>query len=348
MTVRRLVSILSVVVAGATIASAQPPKDAKKAPAKAPVQAPAPAPGSAAGPDAGSGEAVTPIEDAPPADIEGRDENPNAPRTTFDQETPAVVVQPVKTRTGYPIEEVLRPITMPRNMSEVSINPHAQVSPYAGADALRARYGITPKVQIGLTYLYAGIYDDPATTSDKIGFHPGKAVGLDVTVMVTPWVGVKAGVPVYIDPLAFSLALGAPMKFVLSDKVAIGGLDDVVNIKLSKFAPTFYQERTNADAAFRESSNAAQSRGSLRFAAYGIYQHQPKLALFARFGFELDNFSTRTTNAGGSAGGGTTSFLRAGFNYTPRHYVDLGLSLGFDDLSVKGSFAPAGFLAFRI
>ena len=49
-----------------------------------------------------------------------------------------------------PIEEVSRPITLPQNMSEVTIDPHMQVSPYEGSTSLRARYGITPKVQIGL------------------------------------------------------------------------------------------------------------------------------------------------------------------------------------------------------
>ena len=361
MTVRRLVSILSVcLVAGATVVSAQPKKDAKKkAPAKAPVKAPAPAPGSGAtptpaGPDAGSagsagsGEAVAPIEDSPPADMEGKDENPDAPRTTIDGDTPAVVVPAKQMSTGYPIEESLRPITLPQNMSEISINPHAMVSPYMGADALRARYGITRQVQIGLTYVFAGIYDDPATDEDKLGFHPGKAVGLDVTVLLKDWVGVKVGVPFYIDPVAFSLALGAPMKFQIMDKLAIGGLDDVVNIKLSKFAPTFYHEFNNAAASFLEESRAAQSRGTLRFATYGIYQYQPKLATILRFGVDVENFSTRQTNSGGSSGGGLTSFLRLGVNYTPRKFLDVGFSLGFDDLSFKGSFGPAGFFAFRI
>jgi hypothetical protein len=56
---------------------------------------------------------------------------------------------------------------------------------------------------------------------------------------------------------------------------------------------------------------------------------------------------------GGGAAGATgetetKSFIRAGFQYSPRKYLDLGLSIGFDDLSAVGSFAPAGFLAVRI
>ena len=51
----------------------------------------------------------------------------------------------------------MRPITLPQNMSEVAIGPHAQVSTRpAGTDALRARYGITRQVQLGLTYVLGG------------------------------------------------------------------------------------------------------------------------------------------------------------------------------------------------
>ena len=85
-------------------------------------------------------------EDPPPGDIEGRDENPDAPRG-IGVETKPVVEKPVKAKRGsYPIEEAMRPITLPQNMSEVGIGPHAQLSPYQGSDALRARYGITDMV----------------------------------------------------------------------------------------------------------------------------------------------------------------------------------------------------------
>src|SRR5678815_24411 len=57
--------------------------------------------------------------------------------------------------------------------------PHMQVSPYAASTALRVRYGVTPKVQIGLTYLIAAVFDDPSTVQQKQAFHSGKAVGLD-------------------------------------------------------------------------------------------------------------------------------------------------------------------------
>src|SRR5262249_40730440 len=155
------------------------------------------------------------------------------------------------TRAGYPTEEYLRPITLPQNMSEVSLSPHMVINDdarggYSGGDALRARYGITRQVQLGLTYVFAASYHDPAKANPAmddpgpLGVHGGKAVGLDITVLLQNWIAVRVGVPVYISPVAVSLQLGAPLKFQLFDNLAIGGMDDFLNIKLSRFAPNFY------------------------------------------------------------------------------------------------------------
>src|SRR5205085_9411980 len=107
--------------------------------------APAPAAGS------GSGSAAAPpVEEGPPPDMEGKDENPGAPRGTMtDEPAKPVVKVPEKKQSGYPTEEVLRPITLPANMAEVSIGPHAQFKNdnvtlgqvgHARSDPLRARY----------------------------------------------------------------------------------------------------------------------------------------------------------------------------------------------------------------
>lgn len=369
MTARRLISVLTVALsAGAGVSAsvdAQPapqpaPKKAGKpargkAGKKAPI-APAKDSGSGAGSStapaaaagAGAGSTVQMTEDPPPSDMTGTAENPDAPHSMIDSDAPpavAVVAAPVRPA-GYPIEEALRPITLPQNLSEVSLVPHAQVSPVAATTALRVRYGVTPKVQLGLTYLIGAVFDDPTTIESRQAFHPGKAVGLDLTVMLQDWIGVQVGVPLYISPLAVSIALGVPMKFTFGDKFAIGGLDDFLNIKLDRFAPTFYQEVQNATAASGTMTNTTQSAGELRISLYGVYQYQPNLAVIGRIGLLMEDFATGKTN--GCAGECLTTFISAGFRYTPRKYLDLGLAIGFDDLAHGGSFAPAGFLAFRI
>jgi len=231
-------------------------------------------------------------------------------------------------------------------MSEVSLAPHAVVSPYAASTTLRARYGITPRIQLGLTYLVGAIFDDPSTVESKQGFHPGKAVGLDVTVMLQDWVGVQIGVPIYISPLALSLTLGVPFKFTVGDKFAVGGLDDFLNIRIDRFAPTFYQEVQNATSAHDTMTNTIESQGELRVSLFGVYQYEPDLAFVGRIGIQMEDFATGKKN--GCFGECLTTFLGAGVRYSPRKYLDLGGSIGFDDLAHAGSFAPAGFIAFRI
>ena len=56
-------------------------------------------------------------EDAPPADMNGTDENPDAPRGIERAERSPRSRRSSKQPPGYPIEEALRPITLPQNMS---------------------------------------------------------------------------------------------------------------------------------------------------------------------------------------------------------------------------------------
>ncbi len=369
MDLRRAISILSVsvVVTGSVVVGAAPKKGA--APTATPAAAKGPGAGSGSGSGSGSaapgpvdatgaggGSAVQMTEDTPPSDMNGTDENPDAPRNTMETAHVETAAPAVKKPAGYyPLEEVLRPITLPQNMSEVSISPHAQVGdgssiPYAGADALRARYGITDQVQLGFTYVYGGVYPDPTITPYSYGAHSGKALGFDVTVMLQEWIGVRVGVPVYLSPVAVSLAVGAPIKFHFGDKWALGGLDDLLNIKLSKFAPDFYQEFNNAVAANNEKTNTEQQNGHIRVSAFGEYQARPNLAWIGRIGVD-SALGTGTSNTSGntmSTNGGTATFIRAGLQWSPRGRVDLGASLGFDNLAHLGSFAPQGFLAVRI
>jgi len=324
-------------------AGAKPDKKPPGAPAKTAGSAPTSADPAASG----AGSAVQMAEDPPPSDMTGTAEDPQAPRTVSDTEEAAVTAQVAPPRPpGYPVEEVLRPITLPENLSEVSVAPHAQVSPYAGSTALRARYGVTSKVQLGLTYLIGGIFDDPATLESKQAFHPGKAIGIDATVMLQDWLGVQVGLPLYISPLAVSLTLGAPIKFTFADKIAIGGLDDLLNIRLDRFAPTFYQELQNARNAADTMINTIKSNGELRVSLYGMYQYERDIVIIARIGVQAENFTSGKDDA--CASECLTTYLHAGFRYTPRRYLDLGLSIGFDDLAHGGTFEPAGFLAFRI
>src|SRR6476619_6377416 len=130
MSLRRFISVLSVVtVAAAPLAFAAPKDKKAPAPPPAPAKEAEPAPvGSGSGSGSGEGSAVAPIEDAPPSDMEGRDENPDAPKGQGDEVVTPVAPVVVKSA-GYPIEETQRPITLPAAMAEVSIAPHFVAKP---------------------------------------------------------------------------------------------------------------------------------------------------------------------------------------------------------------------------
>jgi hypothetical protein len=342
-----LISVLSVgLVVASGVVAAQPKKDAKKKktpPAAGSATAPA---GSGSGSGSAAGSAVTPIEEAP-KDIEGREENPESPKGEGTEEPPPTTAPPPKPA-GYPMEETQRPITLLKNMAEVGISPHAQVDPFRMSDSLRARYGITDKIQVGLTYVYMGVWDrmeiDAGQTS-KTEFKAGKAVGLDFSYLVQDWIAAKVGFPLYIDPFAMSIVFGAPMKFHFGEKFVVGAMDDFLNIAVKTFPVSYYQEFDNAKAAFGETRGDTQSRGWLRFSGYAMYQLQPQVALRGDLALLLDDFS-QTRNASGH--GGWITSIRAGVNYALNKHLDLGGSLGFDDLSTAGSFAPQLFIAGRI
>jgi hypothetical protein len=134
------------------------------------------------------------------------------------------------------------------------------------------------------------------------------------------------------------------MKFTFANKFAIGGFDDLLNIKLYRFPPNFYQEVQNATLANNEMVNSVESNGQMRISVFGEMQYNPKLAIIARVGLNIDDFSANKTDAGG----GITTFMRAGFQYTPRKWADIGLSIGFDDLADAGSFGPQFLFLLRI
>jgi hypothetical protein len=230
-------------------------------------------------------------------------------------------------------------------MSEVSVTSQFLSDPFTQSNLLHGRYGITPQVQLGLTYVWGGFFDDPETGKRK--FHAGKTAGLDVTVLVTNFLGVKVGFPVYFDPFAMSFAAGAPLKFRFG-KFALGGMDDVLNIRIKEFAPRFDYEESNQATAAALDSGTETSRGYLRFSGYGVYQQSPKLAIIGRFGVEDNLGSGGDSGLGTGGASGTNTFIRGGVQFSPKRFFDLGVSAGFDDLSRKGSFGLSGTIALRI
>jgi hypothetical protein len=269
----------------------------------------------------GDGKEVELEEDAPPDDIEGTAENPDAPKLPGDDAPIVEAAAPPPVRTGYPIEDVLRPLTLPAVTSEVSFDARSTFSDFDLELGLRAKYGITRQWQIGLRYLIGGLYDDPATMDDDAAtFNTGKAFGIDVTYLVFDWLAAHVTVPVYVDPFAMGLTLGAPMKFRFQDKFAIVLLDDFIDIRLNRYVPSLINERTNEALREADETNTSTPRGNLYLRVGGVYQQSPQLAVKANLTQTLQDFGDNDNPTGAEIVG----------QYSPNSSMDLIGRAGID------------------
>lgn len=356
-----VIASAGVVTAGAPAKGTAPAKGSGSGSASGSAAGPATGSGSgsAAGSGSGSGSAnagsaVQMTEDTPPADMNGVDENPDAPRAAGTDDQKVVKVAPPPKPTGYPVEEALRPITLPKFMTEIRLDPQLEAGggtalPFEMTTTLRARFGITDKIQVGLAYNLFAIYADPTTMSRNYSAQYGRTLEVNATYLLQDWIGVRIGLPMYLNPAAVGLSLGAPIKFKLfGGRIAIGGLDDLLEFALGDFPPLVYNEDYNAIAANTLStSNTSQASGVLRISVYGVYQLQREIAIIARLG-EQDFLGGPSGGAGAGNDSSAQTFLFGSVQWSPRPNIDVGATLGFYDLSQAGSFGPSAFAALRL
>ena len=276
-----------------------------------------------------TGEGGTPVDmaedDTPSADPTGVNENPDAPTGTttgIDGTADIRLPPPEPERKGYPIEETLRPITLPALMSEAGLDVRNNIDPYDGNTTLRGRFGITKKIQIGLEYNIGGFFDDVAG-DDKIKFNTGKAIGLDVTYSVFEWLAVRVALPFYLDPFAMGATIGAPLKFRIGSRFAFGGGADLLTFKIVKFVPSTTDERINDLNSYFVDSGTGTSDGALTFSGFAIYQLKPNVAIGGDVGLRYEDFSD--TN--------TPFMLRARAQYSVSNKLDFGGAFGFGDVA---------------
>lgn len=280
-------------------------------------------------------------EDPPPEDMEGIAENPDAPRLPGDEPTPADPAAPPPAVTGYPIEEVLRPITLPAVTSEVALDVGSRFDPIDLEIGVRARYGITRQWQIGLRYLIGGLYDDePGVGDDAAKFNTGKAFGLDVTYLVFDWLGARVNLPFYVDPFAMGVGLGAPMKFRIGDQLAIVAFDEIIDFKIVGFVPSLRSEFVNETLATAyDVTNTTTPRGNLYLKAGVIYQQSQELAIRGNFQQTFDDFGDDDNPTGIEVIG----------QYSTSPDMDVALRLGIDALDQASStFGVLLLAAYRI
>jgi len=318
-----LASVLGLLIAGPAFAQPKP----------------APTPAPTAG-DEGGKQVDLPEDDTPSADPSGVEENPDAPRGGVGIDVTATPPPPPpdRGRKGYPIEETLRPITLPALMSEAGFDLRNNIKPYDGNTTLRGRFGITRQWQIGLEYTVGGFFNDIGG-QDKGKFNTGKSIGLDVTYGLFSFLGIRAALPFYLSPFAMGFTIGAPLKFHVTDKFAFGGMGDFLTFKIHNFVPSTIDERINDGNSYLVDSGTKTSRGSLNFSGYAIYQAKPNIAIGGDIGFVYEDFNDTDVPYS----------LHARGQYSTSNKLDFGAVFGFGDLAdVKNSVQLNLYAQLRI
>ncbi|MBK9070299.1 MAG: hypothetical protein IPL79_04760 [Myxococcales bacterium] len=276
-------------------------------------------PDAAAGADPVAPTPTPAAEEATPFE-EPEDDIPQAP--SFGDEEEAPPPPPARAVLGYPGREVDRPVSLPGGVGEIALSIKATSLPEAGG-LLRLRYGITPRVQFGLLYGGVSAYDKPTNGGgSSFSVEPGKSIGAELQVVIVDGVAVRATVPMYLDPYAAGVSIGAPIHVRLNSRFALVGLEDVVSFRVHKFFPSLLSEGTNIALAAAQANNGVVPRGTIRIVPGLMYQQSDKLSVGGQFGLLLINFGDDPT--------GVELKGRMLYNISTR--FDFWATAGFDNL----------------
>src|SRR5262249_10772641 len=276
---------------------------------------------------------------------EGPIQDPNVPDSVLSrlprEHGPATPV-PRYERGDYPTEMVKRPLTLPAEMAQVSLDMPLilhQGDPTL-TQILRGGFGITRDLQVGLTYGFG--LERLSSQPGLDGYQAGKAFSIDGAYTVIPQkLSATLSFAFLAEPDHFgiSVALGVPFKIEIGDKWAIFGGNDLLRVKLKEVPvdPTD-PEYNFAQLALLEKGSPSHD-GRLELNLGVAYQPAANVALFGTFGVGWPDFGTNQQPYS----------IFAGASYTAAKRWDFGARLGFYRLDqLEESFSAAVFGAVRI
>ncbi len=260
-------------------------------------------------------------------DPSGGEENPGDPNSAFT--TKATAKAKADKPTGYPARVINRPLNLPGGMVELGLEIPVHVDPFGVSSTLRGAYGITRSISVGLQY-------SPGRYTEE--FSVGKAVGVEAQYLITDIIAAQLTLPIYLDPFAMGIVLGAPFKYTMFDKFSIVGGRNLMSFKVHEFLPSVENATLNDALIAARDNNTIVPVWVVNATAGAIYQLDDKIALDALFGTRFDD-----TNAA------ATSSLDLGILYAQSNKLDFGARLGVADLSsFTESLGLRLFLNFRI
>jgi hypothetical protein len=266
----------------------------------------------------------------PSGDPAGATENPTAPKD-WDAKPPPPPPLAVKAiRTGYPIEQIYRPLVLPRRMMQAALELPMTVDPGSFTAIVRGSYGATRDLQLGLRYAIV-----TAISGDTLG---GKTVALDADYQVFSWLAGQISLPIGFDPLALGVVFGAPMKFTLFDRFSVEVLRDVVGVKLYRYLPSAVSPAESASLAAADRLNSIVPASEVDLGGRVLYQFTPELAGEARYNVRMPEFEAT----------GAPHEATLGALYSTSNKLDLGARLGFLDLArASDSFVAQLSVVYR-
>lgn len=242
----------------------------------------------------------------------------------------------------YPTEIVKRPLTLPGEMAQVSLDmPFVLHEGHPTlTQILRAAFGITRDWQVGITYGFG--LERLSSEPGLDGYQAGKAFSVDGAFIIIPQAlaaSISFAFLAEPDEFGMSVAFGVPFKLEIGDRWAFFGGNDLVRVKLKGVPvdPTDPEYNFAQLGLLAHGSPAADGRVQVNFGV--AFQPLPNLALFGTFGVGWPDFGTDQQPYS----------LFFGTSYTVGKRWDFGARLGFLRLDqLDDSFSAAVFAAVRI
>ncbi|HET6610531.1 MAG TPA: hypothetical protein VFG83_01005 [Kofleriaceae bacterium] len=267
----------------------------------------------------------------------GADENPAPPTKAVGQQQPPTKVTATAKHEaeGYPQAVVLRPLTLLGGMVEAGIEVPISFDPSLLSGVVHARYGITSDIQVGVDY-GLGFASDPASAS-------GKAVAVEARYRLFDFAALQLAVPVAWDPFGIAITAGIPVKFVIADKLALVGGQNLLTVRLGDYQPSvdpvFEDPDQNAIAADRLATNTEIGDGEIRVFGGLTYQASEEFAVGGDIAIRAVDFTLEDA--------AIPLLLRA--TYSPEAFVDIGARIGMRRLDeASDSFTLSVFATARM
>lgn len=239
------------------------------------------------------------------------------------------------TKETFPLAWVARPLTLPADMIELSLDVPAAVladAPYL-TQILRGAFGVTRDLQIGLTYGFGLQVIDPAE------YEAGKAFSVDAAYTIFPQrLAIAASVPFYVDPFASGISLGAPFQLRIGDRWQVSGGQDLLQFRFAKFPPNPADPAYNVGQVEAQVVGAREPIGNLNLKLRGAYQARTNLVVFLDWGFHWLDFEGDDKPVSMFLGGLWSSSNR----------MDVGGRIGLSRVDEGDSLTVGLFAAYRL